>query len=130
MTLQEIKTAVEEGKKVYWKNGSYQVIKDKIGQWLIKHSGGHCIGLTWQDEITMNGEEKDFFIQHFPIFIQDIREGAKFLINSKTWTIDKIEKYKNKQLVNTSYEGGKKGDYRTEIYDLVNYLNEEKAVKL
>lgn len=60
MNLQEIKQAIEEGKKVYWSNLSYEVIKDNIGQYLIK-SGSHCIGLTWADEVTLNGEEKDFF---------------------------------------------------------------------
>ena len=63
MKLCEIKEAVAEGKKVYWKNKGYEVIKDNIGQWLI-----HCnindsyIGLTWRDEKTMNGEQKDFFV--------------------------------------------------------------------
>ncbi len=63
MTLQEIKTAIEEGKKVHWSNEAYQVIKDNKNQYLIKHMGGHCIGLTWNDNVTINGKEQDFFIK-------------------------------------------------------------------
>lgn len=63
MNLQQIKQAIEAGKKVYWVNNSYEVIKDKIGQYLIVHDRGHCIGLTWQDGVTLNGDERDFFIQ-------------------------------------------------------------------
>jgi hypothetical protein len=62
MTLQEIKTAINQGKQVFWKSQGYQVIKDSINQYLIKCIyNGHCIGLTWTDGVTMNGEEADFF---------------------------------------------------------------------
>jgi hypothetical protein len=65
MNLQEIKQAISEGKKVHWSNELYEVIKDKIGQYLIRcTSNGHCIGLTWQDGKTMNGKEKDFYISN------------------------------------------------------------------
>jgi hypothetical protein len=63
MNLQEIKGAVEAGKTVHWASKGYRVIKDSIGQWLI-----HCtmndtyIGLTWRDNVTMNGEESQFFL--------------------------------------------------------------------
>lgn len=66
MTLQEIKKAVNEGKVVHWKNEGYQVIKSK-DDYLIKFLGkmhSSFIGLTWQDGVTMNGEEKDFFIKN------------------------------------------------------------------
>ena len=63
MTLNEIKTAVNEGKKVFWANTNYEVIRDNIGQWLIRCKlNDYCIGLTWLDNVTMNGEEKDFFV--------------------------------------------------------------------
>jgi hypothetical protein len=63
MNLAEIQTAVLAGKTVHWKNPGYRVIHDRIGQWLIKCDwNGHCIGLTWADGVTMNGEPKDFFI--------------------------------------------------------------------
>lgn len=62
MTLQQIKEALADGKKVYWSNIGYEVIKDK-NQYLIKHYNGHCIGLTWADDVTLNGKEEEFFIQ-------------------------------------------------------------------
>lgn len=62
MTLEQIKTSIDQGKKVYWKNLAYDVIKDKIGQYLIVcNLNNYTIGLTWLDGITMNGEESDFF---------------------------------------------------------------------
>lgn len=60
MTLQEIKQVLEEGKKVYWSNTSYEVIKDSKGQYLIK-SNNHCIGLTWNDGVTLNGKPEQFY---------------------------------------------------------------------
>ena len=63
MTLEEIKDAVNSGRKVYWHNPAYEVIVDSIGQWLI-----HCnmndsyIGLTWRDGITLNGKESEFIL--------------------------------------------------------------------
>ncbi len=63
MTLEQIKQAISEGKKVHWSSGLYEVVKDNIGQYLIKcSSNDHCIGLTWADGQTLNGKEKDFFI--------------------------------------------------------------------
>lgn len=60
MTLDEIKTAVRAGKTVIWKNEAYTVQEDKIGQWLIVCSNGHCWGLTWADGKTMNERPEDF----------------------------------------------------------------------
>jgi hypothetical protein len=63
MTLQEIKRAIADGKKVYWTNLGYEVIKDSLGEYLvICHSNNHCIGLTSRDGIKVNGKEEDFFI--------------------------------------------------------------------
>lgn len=64
MNLSEIKEAINNGKKVFWSNKSYEVVKDKKNQYLIKHSNGSCIGLTWADETTLNGKEKDFFTEN------------------------------------------------------------------
>jgi len=62
MTLEQIKQAIEDGKKVYWSNPAYEVIKDKIGQYLIHCTlNNHYIGLTWRDGVTLNGKEEDFF---------------------------------------------------------------------
>lgn len=63
MNLEEIKQAVNEGKKVHWSNTSYEVVKANNGEYLIEcNLNKHCIGLTWMDGITMNGKEEDFFI--------------------------------------------------------------------
>ena len=63
MNLQEIKSALKNNQRVFWSNTSYEVIKDNIGQYLIKcHLNNTFIGLTWRDNVTMNGDEKDFFI--------------------------------------------------------------------
>ncbi len=63
MTLDEIKAAVNAGKRVCWANTDYQVVRDTIGQWLICCTNNDsCIGLTWRDGVTMNGEPEDFFI--------------------------------------------------------------------
>ena len=66
MTLQEIKDVVRNGRKVHWSSKSYEVILHNFTsgeeQWLIKFiPNGHCIGLTWEDGVTMNGKEEDFF---------------------------------------------------------------------
>jgi len=62
MTLQEIKAAVEAGKAVHWSNDAYKVVKDKLGQWLIVCTlNDYTIGLTWQDGVTLNGREEDFY---------------------------------------------------------------------
>lgn len=64
MTVDEIKQAVREGKKVYWEHDGYIVINPKGGdQWLIKCLlNDSYIGLTWLDGKTLNGKESSFFI--------------------------------------------------------------------
>lgn len=71
MTLNEIKTAVRDGKKAYWSTSTYEVINpiksptfdENEEQWLIRcKANGSCIGLTHRDNITMNGKESEFFI--------------------------------------------------------------------
>ena len=63
MTLDEIKSAVEAGHVVHWHNSAYKVVKDDLGQWMVKCTdNGHCIGLTARDGVTMNGEPNEFFV--------------------------------------------------------------------
>lgn len=62
MTIQEIKEAVDSGRKVHWSNDGYTVIKDSIGQYLIKHYSGDCIGLTNQAGDKLNGAESEFYV--------------------------------------------------------------------
>ena len=66
MTLSEIKKAVDEGKKVYWCNLNYEVRKnEKSGEYyIVSRCNANEMGLTWRDGVTMNGEEKDFFMFH------------------------------------------------------------------
>ena len=63
MTLDHIKNCVDAGKTVHWKNSGYTVIKDRRGAYWIRHHNGNCIGLTWVDGVTLNGEEADFFVE-------------------------------------------------------------------
>ncbi|HEY9490327.1 MAG TPA: hypothetical protein VIQ51_18450 [Chryseosolibacter sp.] len=68
MNLQEIKAAVNSGKTVCWNTGEYEVRKWESKTTLAEHwtivctSNNHAIGLTWADGVTLNGNEKDFFI--------------------------------------------------------------------
>jgi hypothetical protein len=65
MNLDQIKSAVESGEKVFWGNDSYQVIKAKLGEFLVVHDGGSCVGLTSQSGI-LQGKEKDFYTKPTP----------------------------------------------------------------
>jgi hypothetical protein len=71
MTLEQIKAAVREGRKVYWSNARYTVtlsIGRRTGEerWLIVsdagRAGANAIGLTWADGVTMNGKPEEFYI--------------------------------------------------------------------
>ena len=63
MTLEEIKRTINEGGRVHWHHEGYPVIKDGLGRFLICCTRNHsCWGLTWNDGVTMNEKEEDFFI--------------------------------------------------------------------
>jgi len=61
MTLEEIKSAVDKGETVHWINSLYEVIKNNREYLIRCKSNNHCIGLTWADGVTLNGEEKGFY---------------------------------------------------------------------
>lgn len=77
MNLDEIKEAVDAGKTVCWSNDGYEVRHshdDELCPFTLEYtpvdsydivfvSTGYTIGLTWTDEITLNGKEKDFYIK-------------------------------------------------------------------
>jgi hypothetical protein len=64
MTLDEIKAAIDSGKRVHWASTNYSVIRDNLGQYLIIcSSNNYCIGLTWRDGKTLNGKESEFFTE-------------------------------------------------------------------
>jgi hypothetical protein len=63
MSVEEIKTAVDAGKTVHWRNTLYRVIRDNLGQYLIFcASTNNYIGLTWRDGRTLNGKPEEFFV--------------------------------------------------------------------
>ena len=64
MKLEEIKKAVDNGREVFWANKGYRVIKDNIGQYLIKHEGGNCVGLIHANGRILNGKEEEFFMEN------------------------------------------------------------------
>lgn len=62
MTLEEIKSAVNAGKTVHWSHDGYHVICDALGQWFIRCAANdNMIGLTWADNVTLNGKPEEFF---------------------------------------------------------------------
>ena len=68
MNLEEIKQAVRDGKTVCWSNDGYIIdlftFASGEENWsIICQWNDHCIGLVQSDGITMNGEEKDFYIK-------------------------------------------------------------------
>lgn len=63
MTLDEIKAAVDAGKRVHWANTGYEVIETGSGDYLIVwQKDKNAIGLTWKDGVTLNGKPEQFFI--------------------------------------------------------------------
>ena len=63
MNAEEIRQAINEGKKVFWRSMYYEVIKDNLEQYFIRCVlNDHCIGLTHLDGVTLNGNESDFYI--------------------------------------------------------------------
>ena len=61
MTLEQIKQAIEAGKRVFWQNSNYEVKQCKHNIMIV--SQNNCIGLTWQDGTTLNGHESDFYCE-------------------------------------------------------------------
>ncbi len=63
MTLQEIKDAIDAGKVVHWVSSLYEITKDCYSKYHICCPvSGACIGLTWKDGTTLNGDESDFYL--------------------------------------------------------------------
>jgi hypothetical protein len=74
MKLEQIKKSVDEGKLVFFKNPKYRVIKDDLGQYLIKFiPNNSVIGLT-DKKGFLTQDEKNFYTITFkpviPIFNQ------------------------------------------------------------
>ena len=63
MNAIEIKDAIDNGNRVFWHHSGYEVIKDSIGQYLIKcHMNNYFIGLTHRDGTTLNGSPEHFYL--------------------------------------------------------------------
>lgn len=63
MTLEQIKTAVDEGKTVHWCTSSYKVVRGVSGYLIECLSNEYYTGLTWRDGVTLNGKENEFYIK-------------------------------------------------------------------
>ena len=64
MTADGIRRAVDAGYDIRWSNDSYQIRKDKNGQYLIVClNNDNCIGLTARDGVTLNGDPEDFYVK-------------------------------------------------------------------
>ena len=62
MTLDEIKKAVDAGKKVKWASSIYDVVKSKLGYFIVCSSNQYTTGLTHTDGVTLNGRPSEFYI--------------------------------------------------------------------
>ena len=66
MTLEQIKTAIDNNQTVHWVNNGYTVKRSKQGcnqgSYYIQHTSGNYIGLTWLDGVTLNGKPEEFYI--------------------------------------------------------------------
>jgi len=63
MNLETIKAAVLNGQTVCWSTTDYVVKYHERGGFNIVYTpDGNCIGLTHQDDITLNGKESEFFM--------------------------------------------------------------------
>lgn len=66
-TLEEIKQAIDNGKRVCWMNAGYRVIKISLCQYMIIHQANNgalssAVMLTHLDGVTMNENPKTFYI--------------------------------------------------------------------
>ena len=90
-TINDIKNAVLSGNRVFWKNDSYEVIKDSKNQWMIAfrqgQSGENYVGLTYRDGVKSDYNPKDFYIKGKSVNMKtktkfDSTSDARNLINS------------------------------------------------
>lgn len=79
-----LKKAVDEGKRVYYLNENYQVVKDQTGQYLIKCNFNNAISsVFWADNETLNGKPEDYKIQEKDEIDQVYDELFKAVENRK-----------------------------------------------
>ena len=95
MTVEEIKTAVDNGKIVFWKNENYQVFVDNNGKHFIKSvsSDDVNIGLIWSFDNILKFDEDDFYTDCLIVydwFDPTVRTSHKF---SETLLSSLIQEY-------------------------------------
>ena len=62
-TFTEIKTAVDSGLNVYWKNESYKVVKGRAGYFVKCIPNNSSVGLMHRDQIGSEFEPDEFYIK-------------------------------------------------------------------
>lgn len=78
MNLKQIKAALAAGLPVHWSNVGY-VVK---GETITFTPNDHSIGLTWADNVTLNGKESDFFIG----WCEELRDFIDGYIECALWS--------------------------------------------
>jgi hypothetical protein len=134
--------------KISWKDVSlgdsgFVKAENKMGLIIAKDSKKGEFTLRFVDGTTKtySKSELDFydfnknrFSKGGNVSVSHIVDGERFKIKSGTvFIIDKVGAYDEKHKwtpVEISLEGGRKGYYRDDISEVVDFLNEEKAVKL
>ncbi len=61
MNLIEIKEAIAAGKTVYCKQDNYVVKEVNGNYYIVCTNNDYTIGLTWQDGVTLNDKEENFY---------------------------------------------------------------------
>lgn len=116
MTLAEIKKAVDEGKKVHWKNENYLVIKDSIGQYLLQYlpESGNYVGIETSTG-ELNESEDAFYIaeeKDNKTLLEENRDNSELLreivraVNSWDGSLESLEVYDfDDEFFNMFFEG-------------------------
>lgn len=109
MNAKQIKQAINNGKRVFWHHAGYEVIKDNIGQYLIKcHINGHYSGLTDKEGKLME-DPNHFYIAGRLWYDYDI-EGY---YHPHGWeVVHTVETIKEARQALKDYQANQPGTYR------------------
>jgi len=110
--------------EIYQKIGAIKPWTDQDDDYMLKATAEEILEYMKERAQGLNSKAK--------ITEKDITVGSIFRMdNGIEWEIDEIEDDpKFGKLVSTSITGGKKGDYRDPIDDLVDFLNENNSIKV
>ena len=84
-TFKKIKNLVDDGIQIYWANNDYTVIKDSIGQYLVKyHLDNSVIGLADKQGNILNTYQNYFYCVYDYLITQHGKKNKQynFLIKS------------------------------------------------